>query len=111
MKPAVLVPDWRSVTGRPRAYTNDEQDRGVFQLIPTPFMATVPPTGPLPQQLPDDMVALFHTEYRENLYTVLELPTAFFTISREYTHAGPHQDPEVAMAAATLGGLLMHMIE
>ena len=87
---------WRTRTGTPLAYTQEEENEKTFRLVPNSTQ--------------DDTITVIRTETRTDVPVWLELPMALDILGREYQRESNHQDVAFAQIARQLSLLLFKLV-
>lgn len=87
---------WRTRTGTPLGYTQEEENEKTFRLVPSPTQ--------------DDTITVIRTEARTDVPVWLELPIALDVLGREYQRESDHQDVAFAQIARQLSLLLFKLV-
>lgn len=110
---AQFSPIWRTMVGSPRAVYRGNVGSRRFRLVPLPDRPSDPFIFlfgmPMDRAYPQNSVVVFHTDNRQNVPPYLELPIAFFVLTREFVRDSDHRDLAFANQCAKTAQALLEM--
>lgn len=105
--------NWRSRQGRPRSYTEQDQDYGVMRLVPVPDVdgQTVGAFDPLVDpDFPGNNLTFVYTDNVTDVLAWDEMWVALDVLSREFGRESDHYDTEFAKLARQLAAMIRSMV-
>lgn len=105
---------WRDLVGSPEAYVVERENDRTFRLVPQPnitskdfiFMRGLP----FGLDFPEYALAVVHTEFKEDVNELFDMPLAFLVLAKEFTRESPHRDLKFAGSCKQMGTFLLSLI-
>lgn len=104
--------DWRARTGRPQAFTLQDEDSHVHRIVPIPAQSssTIGASTPFSGPFPASALTFIYTDNATDVLPWDELWTALEVLGREFGRESDHYDATFAKTALQLASVLRTLV-